>query len=343
MKKNKVVTIVGLGVIGGSYAIALRKLGYDVYAVDIDEKSLNLAIDCGAILEGETTPDNFFPISDLIVFALYPSQIVDYLKNTIHIIKEGTILTDVSGIKSHYIHDIDEIIKDKVDFVFCHPMAGREKKVFEYAAAEVFQNANFIVVKNDKNKPENVEEIKTIAKEMGFASIKELSVKEHDKIISYTSQLPHALAVALINSDVFENTNDYIGDSYRDLTRIANINEKLWSELFLGNKDNLLNAIENFEEQLDIIKKAVKNSDKETLEKCFVESTARKEKLVKKPKEVIEDNSRSAIENPDVGLKWIEPVCVTCKHNLGKECAVFKCHRLLAPVDIFNCPSFEKE
>ncbi len=115
---------------------------------------------------------------------------------------------------------------------------------------------------------------------MGFKNVKKICPKYHDEMIAFTSQLPHALAVALINSDVEgRNTGEFIGDSYRDLTRIANINEALWSQLFLGNKENLLKAIYNFEEELDKIKNCLEHEDKETLQNLFIKSSLRREKL----------------------------------------------------------------
>ena len=115
---------------------------------------------------------------------------------------------------------------------------------------------------------------------MGFKHVKRICPKYHDEMIAFTSQLPHALAVALINSDVEgRNTGEFIGDSYRDLTRIANINESLWSQLFLGNKENLLEAINNFEKELDKIKLSLESDDKENLEQLFIKSSIRREKL----------------------------------------------------------------
>lgn len=282
MDKIKNITIVGLGVVGGSYAIALSKLGYNVYGIDLDEKSLESAKKQKAIIDGSTTAEKFFPISDLIVFALYPKQILNYLKDNLQFIKKGAILSDVAGIKTHYEDDINKLIENKYEFVFCHPMAGREKRGFEFATDEVFKGANFIITPTALNKESTLKLVEDLVYEMGFARVKRITPQEHDKLISFTSQLPHAIAVALINSDIFSNTGDFIGDSYRDLTRIANINEVLWTELFLGNKENLLESIENFEEQLDIIKKAIKDDDKEKLKEKFIESSKRREKLRKK-------------------------------------------------------------
>ena len=282
MKHFRNITIVGLGVIGGSYAISLSKLGYNVYGVDNNLNTITVAKDKGCIVDGGNQPQRFFAKSDLIVMALYPEQIADYLKNNIQFIQPNCVITDVAGLKSHFIEEIENVLPNNIQFVFCHPMAGREKKGFEFADDKVFIGANFIITPTERTSKDSIEKINTLVMEMGFGSVCMITPKEHDNIIAYTSQLPHALAVALINSDDEDSsTGLFIGDSYRDLTRIANINEKLWAELFLNNKDNLINAIEKFEFQLDNIKKYIKECDKKSLEKDFVKSTMRRINLEK--------------------------------------------------------------
>ena len=165
-----------------------------------------------------------------------------------------------------FIEDILAMLPEEIDFVFGHPMAGREKKGIDFASHQVFKGANYLITPTKKNKEKNIELIEGLAYEMGFKKVRRITPSFHDEMIGFTSQLPHAIAVALINSDEEgRDTGSFIGDSYRELTRIANINEDLWSELFLGNKDNLLKAINNFELELDLIKKAIHDYDIETL------------------------------------------------------------------------------
>ena len=159
-------------------------------------------------------------------------------------------------------------------------MAGREKKGIDFATNDVFKGANYIITPIERNKKENLDLVENIALKMGFKRVRRITPEFHDEMIGFTSQLPHAMAVALINSDEEgRDTGSFIGDSYRDLTRIANINEELWSELFLGNKNNLLKAINNFELELDLIKKAIHDNDKETLMRYFKKSSERRERL----------------------------------------------------------------
>ena len=275
------IVIVGLGVVGGSFAMALKKAGYtDVYGIDTNIETIDKAKKQGLIKDGSGNPKEFLPIADLTIVSIYPKIVKDFIVNNIDSFKSGSVITDATGIKKMFINEIVKILPDDIDFVFGHPMAGREKKGIDYASAEVFQGANYIVTPISRNKEENIQLVENLAKNIGFKRVRRITPEFHDEMIGYTSQLPHAIAVALINSDIEgRGTGSFIGDSYRDLTRIANINGELWSELFLGNKDNLLKAINNFELQLDLIKKAIYDDDKEALMKYFNKSTERREKL----------------------------------------------------------------
>lgn len=271
------ITVIGLGVIGASYASALRKAGHTVFGVDCDEDTVRKAAARGITDAASTSEKDFVPTSDIVVIALYPKQVEGELKKIKGLLKDGVIITDVAGIKSHFTTRIESLLPEDADFVFAHPMAGREKKGIDYADENVFKGANFIITPSKRNKKESIETIERLAREMGFRNIMRLTPEEHDKIISFVSQLPHAIAVALVNSDDRNfDTPRFVGDSYRDLTRIANINEKLWSELFLGNRENLLNSIKEFEKCLDIIKKALEDEDKDVLEEQFVRATKRR-------------------------------------------------------------------
>lgn len=275
------ILIVGLGVIGGGYAMALKEAGYsEVYGIDTNEETLKKAKEMKIIKEGFTREDEIISEMDLIVLAIYPNLVKNFIVKNKNKFKENAIITDVTGIKQLFINDIVEILPQNIDFVFAHPMAGRENKGIDYATNKVFQGANFLIVETKKNKEENIRQIENLAKEMGFKHIKRTTPAFHDEMIAFTSQLPHVLAVALTNSDIENrNTGEFIGDSYRDLTRIANMNEKLWSLLFLGNKKNLLEAMNNFEAEFDKIKKCIEENDEKNLQKLFIKSTIRREQL----------------------------------------------------------------
>ena len=275
------ILIVGLGVIGGGYAMALKKAGYtEVYGIDKNIDTLKKAEKLGIIKKGYIDEGEIIQDADIIVLAVYPNLVKDFIVRNISKFKDNAVITDVTGIKQLFIDDVISILPNNIDFVFAHPMAGREKKGIDYATNEVFKDANFIITVTEKNKDENIRLIEELAYKMGFKNIKRVSPKVHDEIIAFTSQLPHALAVALINSDIEgRDTGKFIGDSYRDLTRIANINESLWSQLLLGNKENLLKAIYNFQEELYKIKYYIENENKEKLEELFIEASLRRERL----------------------------------------------------------------
>lgn len=275
------IVVVGLGVVGGSFLMALKEAGYkDVYGIDIDEDTLRKAKKQGLIKDGCTSGEELIKKADLTIISIYPKLVKNFVEKNKEFFKEGSVITDATGIKVMFIKDIINILPENVDFVFGHPMAGREKKGIDFASAEVFKGANYIITPIERNKNENIDLIEKLAYKIGFKRVRKITPEFHDEMIGFTSQLPHAIAVALINSDEEgRETGSFIGDSYRDLTRIANINEELWSELFLGNKENLLDAIKNFEFQLDLIKKSILEDDKEVLSEYFVKATGRREKL----------------------------------------------------------------
>lgn len=275
------IVVVGLGVIGGSFTMALKKAGYnEVYGIDINKESLEKAKRQGLIKDGFISGEEILKDADFVVISLYPRLIKKFILDNEKNFKDGAVITDTTGIKKLFIEDVINVLPHNIDFIFGHPMAGREKKGIDFASAEVFSGANYIITPVERNKSENLDLVENLVYKLGFKSVRRITPEYHDEMIGYTSQLPHTLAVALVNSDIEgRETGSFIGDSYRDLTRIANINEDLWSELFLGNKENLLKSIESFETELDKIKDAIKSDDKESLRNLFIKSTKRREKL----------------------------------------------------------------
>ena len=275
------ITIVGLGLIGGSYALALKQLNpRNIWAVDIDEAALKKAEKIGMIDKGYLDASTPLQKSDLIIICLYPNSIKNFIEKNCVNFKDGAIITDVAGVKNHLIEEINEILPESVDFIFGHPMAGREKVGLDHSSADIFKGANYIITPTPRNDKNNVAIIEKMAKGMGFKNVSLITPEKHDDVISFTSQLTHVIAVALVNSDEnFEETNKFIGDSYRDLTRIAKINSKLWSELFMTNKENLIDKIEKFEAKIETIKMALEKNDYNTLVTEFDKSSTRRDKI----------------------------------------------------------------
>lgn len=257
------VTIVGLGLMGGSYACALRDLNIKhIYAIDKDENALKLGEELGIIDKGFKEPKIPLSKSELVIICVYPNIIKEFIKDNINSFKKGAILTDVIGIKNDIVEEVNKVLREDMDFIFGHPMAGREFSGVKYASKDIFKNANYIITPNDRNKKENIEFLENLVKKIGFSSVKKITPELHDKVIGFTSQLPHVIAVSLVNSDNLGiDTGKFIGDSYRDLTRIAKINTKLWTELFMGNKKNLIDEIEEFQRNIQQLKMAIVNDD----------------------------------------------------------------------------------
>lgn len=275
------IVIVGLGVIGGSYAMSLQKLNqHTVYGVDRDPETIRKALSMGLIAEGSSDGKAFFGRADLTVLCLYPDAVRGFLEQNAAFFREGSVLTDTTGVKQQLLRSAGDVFPPQTDFVLGHPMAGREKRGFDFASSRVFQGANYILTPIERNRPENLDMVEQLALDMGFGRVMRITPEEHDRLIAFTSQLPHALAVALINSDQEgRDTGCFIGDSYRELTRIANINETLWSELFFMNKENLLACIDDFEAQLDMLKGALMRGDAQALKERFLSSSERRQRL----------------------------------------------------------------
>jgi prephenate dehydrogenase len=274
------IGIVGLGLIGGTYARSLRQYPYEIVGIDKDDKALQFALDNNIIDKGTSTPKDVLNELDVVFLCLYPKDTVKFIQQNINHFKRGAIISDAVGIKRRLIDALDVYFKDEVEFVFAHPIAGRETTGVTNSDASIFKDANFVITPTKNNTEEALNLIETLAKQMGFKNVSRLSDIQHDDIIGFTSQLTHAIALALMNSDDKKyDTKLFIGDSFKDLTRIAKFNETLWSELFINNKDYLVKHINKFEEQLDIFKAALKANDKEKLQELMIEATARRRNI----------------------------------------------------------------
>ena len=204
--------------------------------------------------------------ADVIICCMYPSAFVPFVKGNRQYFRPDVLLTDVMGIKGSTPDAIDALLGPDMDFVPTHPMAGREGKGYSQSTSQIFQGANFILIKRENNKPEHEQWLRDMAYELGCARVVELTVEEHDSIIAYTSDLPHVLAVSLINSDSMqENTKYFVAGSFRDATRVADINAALWSDLFLLNKGQVIGDLDKMEQQLEKWKSALQQEDADEL------------------------------------------------------------------------------
>lgn len=271
------ILIVGLGVIGGGYARALTDGGFRVSCITKDEADIKYATEQKMIEYGTTeVAPELISGADLIVFALYPTVFIDWIKEYGHLIKPHTLVTDVTGVKSAVVGEVQALLPEGVEFISAHPMAGRERSGVEYSDAGVFRGANFIVTPTDKNTPEAIEFAKELGRVLGFGKISTLTAEEHDRMIAYLSQLTHCIAITLMTANNTPGLEKYTGDSFRDLTRIAKINDRMWSELFVMNKDALLSEMDKFIGEFMSFRELLVREDTEGMREKMRESTARR-------------------------------------------------------------------
>ncbi len=277
LNKDMKILIVGLGLIGGSYAEALSQKGYEVGAIDQKQEAIDFALRKGYIASGKTSVDkDYVGKFDIVVFALYPHAFVEWIETYQNCLKSGAIVTDVTGVKGGVVCDVQTALRKDVEFIAAHPMAGRECSGVENAKAEIFEGANYIVVPTEKNMQEAIELCKDLGRELGFKHISELSVKQHDETVGFLSHLTHCIAVSLMVCKESGHLADYTGDSFRDLTRIAKINDEMWSELFLLNKDEIVEQMNLFEQHFGKLKECIQNDDREGIREMMRLSTKRR-------------------------------------------------------------------
>ena len=276
----KNILIIGLGLLGGSYAKKLTKSGYQVKAIEKRESAVEYAVKNGIVAQASTQIDEeFFCWADTVVFALYPSIFLSWVEENAHLLKSGTLVTDVTGVKESILDKVQSVMPDGVEFISAHPMAGREVGGVENADESIFIGANYIVVPSEKNTQKAIDECKHLGEVLGFKSVSVLTPRQHDDMIAFLSQLTHCIAVSLMCSNPNEGLEKYTGDSFRDLTRIAKINDEMWSELFLLNRDALLKQMDRFKDSFDELYNSVKNADREKMRQMMRLSTSRRKRF----------------------------------------------------------------
>lgn len=274
---SKKILIVGLGLLGGSYARALKRFGFHISAITLEQSAIDFAIREGMIDEGSTELDEkIIGEADLVIFALYPHIFVDWIRQNQHLLKSGALITDVTGVKRSIVYQIQEMLRGDVEFVAAHPMAGREVSGVENSTDKMFVGANYIVTPTEKNTPEAIQTCMELGKLLGFSNVTTLSPEEHDEMIGFLSQLTHCIAITLMTCNDKENLEKFTGDSFRDLTRIARINDLMWSELFVANKDVLLDQMNLFLDKFQELKTMLETEDIDGMRAMMRHSTERR-------------------------------------------------------------------
>ena len=274
--------IVGLGLLGGSYAKALKKQGFSVEAVTRSQSTIDYALEQGIIDGGAAFPDpDIIGRADFVVLAMYPQTLLDWVKEHQRYFKPGALITDVTGVKTCVVEPVQQMLRPDVEFIAAHPMVGRETLGVRNADDSIFRGANYIVTPTEKNTPQAIEACEELGRVLGFARVSRLTPEKHDEMIGFVSQLTHAIAVALMTCNDIEGLEKYTGDSFRDLTRIAKINDEMWSELFLANREALLEQMDQFAAQFALMQQQLAVGDREGMRDGMRRSTVRRKALEK--------------------------------------------------------------
>ena len=274
---NKKILIVGLGLLGGSYAKVLKRFGFHISAITRRQSSIDFALREGLIDEGSVEVDpRLVGEADLVIFALYPHIFVEWIETNQHLFKSGALITDVTGVKGSIVYKIQGMLRPDVEFIAAHPMAGREVYGVENSTDKIFNGANYIVTPTEKNTPDAIETCMELGRLLGFSNVTTLSPEEHDEMIGFLSQLTHCIAITLMTCNDKEHMEKFTGDSFRDLTRIARINDLMWSELFVANKPALLEQMDLFINKFNELKTMLETEDIDGMRAMMRHSTERR-------------------------------------------------------------------
>lgn len=258
------IVVAGLGIIGGSLAKAIKKYTDNyVYGINRSHEPLKKALECGAI--DEIGNSEALKIADILILGIYPEAAVEFVRKNGEFINRNCIVIDTSGIKSDICSQM-KVLAEKYGFAFIgfHPMAGKEKNGFDASDADLFNSASAILVPGGAEE-DAVEKIARLCKKLGFGEVVYTTPEEHDRMIAFTSQLPHVIACAYVFSPNCPNHKGFSAGSYRDVSRVANINSRLWSELFIQNKEPLVKEIDILIENLTKIRSGIEKGDRDEL------------------------------------------------------------------------------
>ena len=280
---SKKILIVGLGLLGGSYAKVLKRFGFHISAITLEQSSIDYALKEGIIDEGTTELDaDMIGDADLVIFALYPHVFVEWIEKNQGLLKSGALITDVTGVKGSIVYKIQEMLRPDVEFIAAHPMAGREVSGVENSTDKMFVGANYIVTPTEKNTQGAIQTCLELGRLLGFSNVTTLSPEEHDEMIGFLSQLTHCIAITLMTCNDKEDMDKFTGDSFRDLTRIARINDIMWSELFVANKAALLEQMTLFIDKFNELKTMLETEDIDSMRAMMRHSTERRALFDKK-------------------------------------------------------------
>ena len=261
----KTVGVVGLGLIGGSMAKAIHAFtDCTLYGYDADGAVLSRAMEDG-VLSGVLTPEGLAGC-DLVIVALYPEATVDYITRNRTFFRKSGLVMDCGGVKTIVCEPLEPVARESgFHFIGGHPMAGIERSGFNFSSEKIFEGATMILTPFRGTDIADVDRLSQFFKSIGFARMQVATDAEHDQMIAYTSQLAHVVSSAYIKSELSPNFKGFSAGSFHDMTRVAKLNETMWTELFLVNKDYLADEIDGLVERLQAYSKVIRNGDGDTL------------------------------------------------------------------------------
>lgn len=276
------ICIIGIGLIGGSMALALRGFhDCTIIGVDTNRQSVGAALKAGAIDKAYDTPEEAIPKADLVILCVYPHHIHDIVTQNAHLFQSGAIVCDVCGTKEHLYGGMHQYIPDDIDYIGVHPMAGKEVDGFLNAEGTLFQNTGFIIVPLEKTKQSSIDAMQEIAGYIGATRTAISTPHQHDAIIAYTSDLMHISATALCVNYHPDMNNVYTAGAYRDCTRIANINPDLWTELFMANRAALIPTLQQYIDTLQAMQQSLQTEDRDAMQ-SLLKAAAQNKKAMSK-------------------------------------------------------------
>lgn len=265
---NMNITVAGIGMEGGSMALAIKEWirPKKLYGISRTKNTVTAAEVLGAIDKGTINPKEVLPDTDLLILAMYPSGVVEFLRKNQKYLKPKTVITDLAGTKRKLVPEILSFLREDLDYIPGHPMAGNEFSGFLNADKSIFYDANYILTPTDKSKTENIELIKTLAMAIKCKTVEITDIYTHDQKIAYASQLVHAISVAITNSPSYDDQVEYfVGGSFKDITRVARINPNLWTDAFLESKEDLLVEMDKFQNEFIKLRTAIEKSNYEDI------------------------------------------------------------------------------
>ena len=273
------ISVVGLGLIGGSLARTIKlHTEHRVYGVDLNAATMDQAALLGAI-DG-VADDAVIARSDLILVALYPGAIIDWITSHAHLFKPGCLVIDCGGVKQVICKAIEPLVKDAAwHFIGGHPMAGREFSGFKYTRDDLFDHASMILTPYADADPALLQQARNFFLDIGFRRVQFTTPETHDEMIAYTSQLAHIVSSAYVKCPLADKHRGFSAGSFADMTRVARLNEDMWTELFFDNRDALLPEVEGLVERLTAYRDALRNEDQEAMKALLKEGREIKERL----------------------------------------------------------------